>query len=70
MEDAALLLQVELALPEMTGLDRSVYAMARLRVQRGEPLKDTQRAQLTRLLTLVQTARRTFTPEGGDHAAD
>ena len=68
MTDSDLLTAALAALSGLSQFHRDVYALARLRVARGEPLKATQRQQLLRLLRLAIEARMTFTREGGAHA--
>ena len=68
MTDHDLLHAVETALGGLSQFHRDVYAMARLRVQRGEPLKPDQRAQLARVLRLAMQAQRTFTHEETPYA--
>ena len=57
MTDLDLLHAVEAALPGLAAWHRDLYALARLRVARGEPLKATQRSQLARILHLAMQAR-------------
>ena len=57
MTDHDLLTAVETALAGLSTFHRDVYALARLRVQRGEPLKATQRQQLARVVRLAMQAR-------------
>ena len=54
MTDADLLHAVETALGCLAPFHRELYALARLRVQRGEPLKATQRQHLMRVVRLAQ----------------
>lgn len=70
MTDHDLLHAVETALVGLDAFHRDLYALARLRVARGEPLKATQRQQLARVVRLAMQARMTFTPPGGTHAAE
>lgn len=61
MTDADLLAAVESSLIGLDAFHRDLYAIARLRVQRGESLKATQRQQLARVVRLAMQARMTFT---------
>lgn len=63
MTDTALLTAVESALVGLDQFHRDLYALARLRVARGEPLKATQRQQLARVVRLATQARQAFTAE-------
>ena len=54
MTDLELLHAVETALPGLDAWHRDLYALARLRVERGEPLKATQRQQLARVVRLAR----------------
>ena len=66
MTDHDLLHAVEAALGGLDQFHRDLYAMARLRVARGEPLKATQRQQLARVVRLATQARQAFDQEGGE----
>ena len=68
MTDHDLLSAVEASLVGLSAFHRDLYALARARVQRGEPLKATQRQQLARVLRLALQARGLFTQEGGAYA--
>ena len=68
MTDQDLLHAVEKSLVGLSTFHRDLYAIARLRVQRGEPLKATQRQQLARVLRLAREAQRTFTSEEAPYA--
>jgi hypothetical protein len=57
--DNVLLARVELAFPQMSRLDREVFAHARLRLLAGHSLKPAQRRHLHRLLTLVHRLEET-----------
>ena len=63
MTDRDLVHAVESALTGLSTFHRDLYALARLRVQRGEPLKATQRQQLARVVRLAMQARMTFTAQ-------
>ena len=68
MTDHDLLTAVEKALVGLSTFHRDLYAIARLRVQRGEPLKATQRQHLMRVVRLAMQARMTFTREEAPYA--
>ena len=57
MTDFELLTAIETALPSADRLTIETYYYARLRVLQGQPLKDTQREQLQRVVTLAQRLR-------------
>lgn len=54
MTDRDLVAAVESALPGLQPFHLHLYALARLRVARGEPLKATQRQELSRIIRLAQ----------------
>lgn len=54
MTDRELVHAIEAALPGLQPFHLHLYALARLRVQRGEPLKATQRQELSRIIRLAQ----------------
>ena len=68
MTDLELLHAVETALPGLDAFHRDLYALARLRVARGEPLKATQRQQLARVLRLAWQVHHTAEDERSQDA--